>query len=283
MIIMQHTAKIALILALGSPCAAQTPKAPPTVDALIAAMKTKEGAFETASIEMSTEGSFPGGSSFKTKGKIRVLGKTHFHVVVESDFGPEMHSETETLLTPEGVYTREKDPVQGEVFTYMDAELLGELRAASKVLGKDSELPGLAAGAPQGLLGSQVLGDLAAQFELGVSGPVEVKGDSCWVVAGSLRAGASASDELEMSADRVDVLVRRQDLVLLRMTQLKAGKPISEVRIDKIELNLPMTPESFKLEVEPDQKPIDVMDHPPMRDQILRIFEEAEALGWKRK
>ncbi len=276
--------QITLVLALLSPCGAQTAQTtPPSLAALIEAMQAKEKSIESASLEMTTKGSFPGGITITTKGKIRVLGKTHMHVVVHTKFGPEMYSETETLVTPAGVYTREKDPVQGEVFTHMDPELLDELRAASLVLGKDLELPGLATGPADGPLGSRVLEDLSAQFDLAVSGPVIVADESCWVVAGPARAGSAADQADALPADRMDLLVRRQDLAILRMTQLQAGRPISDVRITRIELNLPMTPESFKLEIEAKQKPIDVMDHPPMRDQIQRIFDEAKALGWTRK
>ncbi|MHC5062962.1 MAG: hypothetical protein ACYTG5_03185 [Planctomycetota bacterium] len=250
---------------------------------LITAMKAKEMAIKTASLEMETKGSFPGGIEFSTQGRIRVLGETHFHILVRSDFGPEMQVETETLLTPEGLYTREKDPVQGEIFTHMEMELLEELRAASQASGKESNLPGVSAGPSQGPLGSRVLEDLSAQFDLQVAGPVKVRDETCWVVAGPLRSDAEKDNFEGMSADRMDILVRQNDYALIRMTQLKEGKPISDVRITRLEIDVPIAAESFKLEVQPTQNPIDVMDHPPMREQILRVFADAEAKGWKRK
>ncbi len=250
---------------------------------LITAMKAKEKAIKTASLDMETKGSFPGGIEFSTKGRIRVLGETHFHILVKSDFGPEMAVETETLLTPEGLFTREKDPVQGEVFTHMDMELLSELRAASAATGEESNMPGLSAGPSQGPLGSRVLEDLVAQFNLEVTGPVRVNDESCWVVAGPLRSDAKQENFAGMSADGMDILVRQNDLALVRMTQLKEGKPVSEVRITRLEIDVPIPTASFKLEVQPTQDPIDVMDHPPMRDQIMRLFADAEAKGWKRK
>ena len=80
-------------------------------------------------MELETVANFPSPAPgipnrvLRTKGSLRVLGKTHVHVKMNADFGDGMVGENETVKTPEGVWTREQDPVQGTVYTYMRPEL----------------------------------------------------------------------------------------------------------------------------------------------------------------
>src|SRR5688572_10397217 len=84
--------------------------------------------FQSATVKRRQKGEFPDGGKFEVSGTIRVLGKTHVHEVRTGRFGEDLHTEAEMVITPEGVWTREKDPIAGEVFTFMRPELVAELK-----------------------------------------------------------------------------------------------------------------------------------------------------------
>ncbi|MCA8944187.1 MAG: hypothetical protein KDB80_16600 [Planctomycetes bacterium] len=253
-----------------------------TVHDLVAKIQAREGAVKSVRLAMTTTGEFPGGATFRTEGTLRVLDATHFHSKLEASFGDEMTSESETVKTPDGVWMRERDPAQGEVFVRMDKDLMADLESASRALGDGS--PAIAPGVDQaaGPLGSKMLEDLDAQFALKVEGPRVVDGQEVWTVDGDRRAGGDTVDDEFGPAERVAVLVRRSDCALIRMTTFSSGKPLVDVKVTSIELDVPMEPASFELAVPKRARVVDVMDHPPARAQIERIFAEAKAKGWKR-
>ena len=254
----------------------QTPQAPSLtpLQQLLKEIKEREKTAESVSLELETEGTFPDGSRFRTSGTLRVLGTTHLHSLMTAHFGDDIQAETETVKTPEGVSMREKDPVQGEIYLHMDADLMNRLQSATEHLGKDANMPGV--GGPEGPLGSALLEDLDREFDLTVEGPKVIDGQECWVVKGPLR-GEKAPDGT--SPDAVDIIVRRQDAAVIRMTQLRDEKPIVEVRILRMDMK-PLDAESFVLEIPENASVIDIMQHPPARAQIDRILEEAREGDW---
>ncbi|MBK8976529.1 MAG: hypothetical protein IPM29_11480 [Planctomycetes bacterium] len=247
---------------------------------LIGYVKAREHAVRTVSMDIHTEGVQPDGSRFSADGSLRVLGDTHIHMRTTIRFGEGMWAATETVRTPAGMQMRESDPVQGEVFLSMDAATMARIDSASRALGDDGGPLGGDDGRARSPLGSAMLEDLAERFELTVEGPRVVDGRRAWVVAGPIRGGRSEDLELlGLGADRVDVLVREGDGAVVRMTQLRSGQPLLDVRIEHLELDQPMEPDEFVLSVRSDRV-VDVLDHPPARAQIERLFEEARAKGW---
>ncbi len=108
-------------------------------------------------------------------------------------------------------------------------------------------------------------------------------------VATLKQQGCSAQDDRwqevlvtdQFTPDRVEFAVRAPDLAVVRMTTFREGKPLTTVRITKIELDGPMDESKFVLELPPRVTPIDVMDHPPAREQIQAVLADAGAKGWK--
>ncbi len=274
---------LALTLCAGQGTSQTTPSAPKpkSVKELVTFVKAREEAVKRVYIEMETEGLLPDGMRFKTAGTMRVLGKTHFHSRMQVHFGEDLVAETETVKTPRGVWTREKDSIQGSVTTHMKPELLAQLESASRFLDKDAGLPGLG-GKAQGPLGSAMIEDLNRQFDLALTGPEVVDKQTCWVVTGMLRKGQSPAEGLppQLAPDQVEIAIRTLDLAVVRMTQLRAGKAMTTVRIKKIELDRPMDKNSFGLKQGDTVTPIDVMEHPPAREQILSVLQDARDKGW---
>ncbi len=251
-----------------------------TLKDLVSVIAKREKAVKSVSLSMKTRGSLPGNATFESTGTLRVLGTTHFHTAMKTDLGNGLTSEFETVKTPEGVWMRESDPAQGEVFVKMDQKTLTDLESASQAIG-DSGMLGAGADMANGPLGSVMLDDLGKQFELAVSGPKVVAGQECWTVSGDRRKDAGEQVAFE-TADRVEILVRRADFAVVRMTQLSAGRPIVDIEVTSIEVDKPIEEATFKLELPAKARFIDVKEHPPARAQIDRIFAEAEAKGWKR-
>lgn len=248
------------------------------VEDILTALRAAEGRFERAVMRIRTEGWLPDGSKFRTEGTMRVLGKTHFHVRTHWAFGEDLEGETETVRTPEGVFMREDDPVQGEVFTRMSRELMERVDGASRALGGGA-LAGPGAEQSESPLGSRMIADLGASFDLRVTGPQTVDDAEVMVVSGPRREGVEV-DELAPEADQVDLLVRVRDGAVVRMTQLKDGVPVTEVRVLELDQTTELQPESFVMQPPQDATFVDVMDHPPAREQILRLLEDARSKGW---
>jgi hypothetical protein len=279
------TSALAFALGVAAAPAQQVPEPPEvaSVAELVRLIQQREKTVESVAIAMRTKGTFPGEAGFETTGTLRVLDATHFHSSMRVGFGDGMSSEFETLRTPDGVVMRESDPAQGEVFVRMDQALVADLESASKALGQAAGTIGV--GAPDlsaGPLGSVMLEDLAAQFDLQVSAPRPVGEAPCWVVQGPRRADLSDDQAAFGPADQVDLVVRCADLAVIRMTQLAAGKPIVEVEILSLVVDQPMDPTSFSIAIPEKARVVAAMDHPPARAQIERVFAEAEAKGWTR-
>ena len=250
-----------------------------TVPGLVEAIRAREKAVRSVELSMRTRGSFPGEEPFETQGTLRVLSTTHCHTQMSVRFGDEITTEFETVKTPEGVMMREKDPAQGEVFVRMEGDLLTDLDAASQVLGLGA-FDGPGAEMAHGPLGSIMLEDLSQQFDLSLSGPSLVGEFECWTVSGDRRKGEE--DEVFGVAERVEVLVRRADLALIRMTQFGGGQALVDVEITSLKLDLTLEPTSFGIALPSGARVVDALDHPPARAQIDQIFAEAAAKGWRR-
>ncbi|MGE0143840.1 MAG: hypothetical protein AB7I19_08000 [Planctomycetota bacterium] len=289
-----------LLLALGCPSiaaqdgpdktqpatqAAPKPKLPLDIttlrgtDDLIAVLRALEKDFRQVSMRIETTGVLPDGAKFRTEGSQRVLGATHFHVTTRWDFGEGLEGETETVRTPDGVWMRERDPAQGTVFTRMDRSLMVRVDSANRALGG-----GMAAGpgaeTAESPLGSRMIADLRAGFELTLRGPQEYDGSPVIVVAGPRRAGVE-DEMLAPEADFVEMFVRSRDGAVVRMAQLRQGVPLSEIRIVEFDQTRELSADSFTLVPPKDVSFRDVMDHPPAREQILRLFQDATERGWK--
>jgi hypothetical protein len=282
-------AAIPLFLVLGPVrAAAQEPAEPlleasqvESVDDLVKFVRQREQAVGSVSMQMESVGRFPDGSEFRTKGSLRVLGTTHFHARMSSTLGPDMETETETVRTPDGIWMRERDPVQGEVWLAMDRPTMERIDGATRALGPDADGAGFGSRDAQTPLGSAVLEDLGQQFDLQVRGPRSIDGQECWVVGGPLRPGLGSEDEpFGLGADQVDVLVRTGDGALLQMTQLRQGEPLMEVRITALEFDRPFDPASFRIEIPERVQWSDILEHPPARAQIERLLEDAREKGW---
>lgn len=230
-------------------------------------------------MRIETTGRLPDGSRFRTTGTMRVLGKTHFHVTMHWSFGEDQEGETETVRTAEGLWMRERDPVQGEVFTRMDKALMDRVESASAWLG-DPSLAGPGGAQAESPLGSRMIADLATSFALTIDGPREIDGVEVLVVSGPRKA-STEEDLLAPEADHVDVLVRVADAAVVRMTQLVKGEPITEVKIVELDLKPDLDPASFALVLPEGASFVDVLEHPPARAQIERLFDDARGKGWK--
>lgn len=291
-----RTSRTRFFASLGAVCcggllaAQESQEAPPTpiepsevstLGELVDYVRQGEKAVDSVAMEIESTGRFPDGSEFRTTGSLRVLGTTHFHSKMRARLGGEMEAETETVRTPEGIWMRERDPAQGEIFLRMDRPTMERVDSAAKFLGDDPQGRGFGQRESQSPLGSAVLEDLQRQFDLALREPRTVDGQRVWVVSGPLKDGLSAEDEaFGVGADRVDLLVRVLDGAVIQMTQLREGRPLLEVRIPRLEFDRPFDPSSFTLEVPDNAQVIDVMDHPPARQQILRMLEEARQQGW---
>ncbi|MFO1052702.1 MAG: hypothetical protein U1F36_10855 [Planctomycetota bacterium] len=250
-----------------------------SADDLIAALRAAEGQVDQVTMRIETTGTTPDGRKFRTEGSMRVLGKTHFQVRTHWSFGDELEGVTETVRTPEGVWMHEDDPAQGPVYTHMGKDLMERVDAASRVVG-DGPLGGPGEDEAAGPLGSRMLADLGAEFALRVEGPRKIDGMEVMVVSGARKPGAQ-DDLLAPDADNVDVLVRVEDGAVMRMTQLKDGQPITEVRVLEMDRKSKLAPESFVLAVPAEVSFLDVMAHPPAREQLTKLFADAKAKGWR--
>jgi hypothetical protein len=253
-----------------------------SIDDLLAFVKAREGKARAVIMEIESVGKFPDGSEFRTEGTLRVLGKTHFHARMVAQLGPDVEAETETVRTPEGLWMRERDPVQREIFLAMDRATMERVDAATEVLGESAALGGFGTREAESPLGSLVLADLAQQFDLEVGEPRDVGGTRCWIVSGGIKGGLDPDEEaFGLGADQVDVVVRVSDGALVKMTQFRDGEPLLEVTIGKLQILESLDPASFTLALPERAQWSDVMDHPPARAQLDQLFEDARAKGWK--
>ncbi len=250
----------------------------PSLDELIASMAERERKLASAEVDMVTSGSYPGGTTFRIERRLRVLGQTHVHQSLRFAFDDGIKSEQETVTTPDGVWMRERDPAFGELFLRMSQELAAKLQDARAVLSASGDAPGQLGNAANELRGAEMLRSLARAFDLRVERRL-VQGKEMYAVKGDARAGSEAAaggDESE-APDHLELLVRPDDLVVVQMVQFRAGRETMRVEITRIDLDVPMQPGDFRLELPEGREFVDVMDHPPAAAQIRHTLEQAEA------
>lgn len=264
-----------------APLAAQDPEQPakPTVAELITQLQTREKAAKTVSLAMRSRTAVPDGPTFETAGSLRVLGTTHFHVSMRMKIGDGMEGEHEVVRTPDGTWTREVDPMQGEVLTKMSKETMLALEEAAKELGDDVPA-GAIPGQSEAPLGSAMLASLVKRFDLEVASKLVRDGIDHWVVRGDVRSGASPEGDEEglPRPDRVELLVRATadgPLAVVKMTQFAQGTEVMTVEIDSVVLDQPMAEASFKID-DRGRKVVDVMDYAPAAQQIQSVLDQAK-------
>jgi len=259
---------------------AQNATAPgqPTVPELIEQLKQREAAAKSVSLAMRSRTAVPDGPVFEATGSLRVLGSTHFHVAMRMKVGDGMEGEHEVVRTPNGTWTREVDPMNGEVVTRMSKETMAALEEASKVLG--DEVPvGAIPGQSEAPLGSAMLASLAKRFDLQVANKLVRDGIDHWVIRGEVREGLAADPEDDglPKPDRVEVLVRtgaQGPLAVVKMTQYADGAEVLSVEVDEVVLDQPMEERSFRID-ERGKRVLDVMDYPPAARQIQDLLDRA--------
>lgn len=260
-------------LALHGPAPAQKP----TVAELVTQLQERERAAKSVTLKMRSRTAVPEGPSFETTGSLRVLGKTHFGVSMRMKIGEGIEGEHEVVRTPDGTWTREVDPMNGEVFTRMSKEKMLELEEASKILGDDVPA-GAIPGQSEAPLGSAMLVSLGKRFDLQVASKLVRDGIDHWVVSGEVRPGEVGEDDGMPKPDRVELLVRAMSdgpLAVVHMSQFSEGKETMALDIDEIVLDLPMSEASFKID-DRGKRVIDVMDHPPAAQQIQAVLDQAK-------
>ena len=264
------------------------------IDRLISSIQRVEEGLQGLRLNMSTTGSYPGGVTFSTRGTLRVLGTTHYHLRVEASFGgpggpDEIRSLTEQVGTSEGLWTRQMGPVE-DVYTTMDKDLMERLKIARRELAKEKEsvvavLSPLEDSAHP--LGSAVLGALNQQFSLTVKpGTVRVlDAVECRVIEGDRRGVAAGADQTPDVA-RVEIFLRESDNIPVRIVHWgeQGTNPLLEISITNVEINpTDLDEASFVLDVEEGRKVIPVMDHRPSMAQIQRLLSEYAALQRDKK
>lgn len=273
-----------LLLAAGVAAQAQQGAAPTTqphsVADLVALMKARQQDVDSAVLEMTTEGSYPQGMKFRIDGTVRVLHGTHMQVSTQAKFGEDFTAEMETVRTPQGVWIREQDPAQGEVYLHMDPDLVAKVQKATAKLGGDGQAPGGLPSQATDPLGAAMVQSLAEHFDLKLEQRA-IEGQDFYVLKGDVRGDAPSEQGDEMDGedfatpDRVEVLVRARDLAVTQMTQFRAGHELMKVSITKLVLNAPLEESSFEIDVPPGKHFVDVMDHPPSAAHINQLLSEA--------
>ena len=266
---------------------AQEPQ-PPTVRELLEKVRGREKAVKSVEIEFSVRDRFPNDVCFESRGTLRVLRGTHFHTAVKVAFDDEVRSEMQTVVTPEGVWTRRKDPIE-EIYLFMSPELRKEMETKTRRLGERANLPGPLSAPEGGVLGGAMLQALSKQFDLKVTGRKEIDGVRCWVLAGDRRQPKSGEQgkresPLEQPAPaRAEVMLRDPDAIPIRMTQFGAdGAPMVSFKVHRLAVDAKLDPTSFKIRPE-GATFIDIEKHPPSWAQILRVREAYAELEEKEK
>lgn len=288
---MNRTARIGLWIASAvAPLAAQGTATAPQDSTQSAAIKEiaerlarLEASARSVSLDMATRGVYPGGSSFRTEGSIRVLDGTHFHVRTIFHLGDDLTGRSEVVRTPDGVRMLDVDPTFGEVLLEIAggespegddrAPLLVQLDAASRVLGTDRDVPGVFGNRARTPLGAGLLAELDRSFALEVVGRGERQGVAGRRIEGRLRQG-EGGPAVPPLADRVELFVRDLDGALVHMAQFQGNQVLAEVEITRLELDTELDPASFVVDAR-GLKPRDVREHPPFWNEISKVLAEA--------
>ena len=159
---------VALQLSQGLWAQASRDTQTPTVRELLERVRAREKAVKSVEIEFSIQDRFPDNRRFESRGSLRVLQGTHFYTAVEVSFDDEVRSEMQTVVTPEGVWTRRKDPIE-EVYLFTNPKLRKEMELKTRRLGETAPLPGPMSAPSAGVLGGAMLLALSRQFDLKVT------------------------------------------------------------------------------------------------------------------
>ncbi|MCB9869681.1 MAG: hypothetical protein H6837_07470 [Planctomycetes bacterium] len=292
-----HAGWATACLALLPQAPAQAPSKPAdasqtsAVSEIVRRLEQREARLKSLKLELRTEGSYPNGVSFRTQGTLRVSGGTHFHIRVASHFGAasDIRSEVEKVVTPKGVWTRQKGPVE-EAYTTMTAELAERLRRARRELAArrpsrpEEHLPGGLADDGKAALGSQLLAGLNRQFDLAPVDPPKKLGKvACRVLAGARRrAGGEKKDAGAVdptAVQRVEVWLRAADEVPVQVVQFASdGRVLLKLTIENLEIDPVLDPSSFKLVPPAGVTFQDVRTHRPSWAQIQRLLDDHAAM-----
>lgn len=274
----------ALLVAVAGLVSAQDPPKPPeqspppsAIDRLVETLRAAESAAKTVLLEMRTEGRYPGGATFETRGSLRVLRGTQpaVHSVVEFTFADGLSGRIESVKRPDGVWMLERNPTFGEVYLHLDAELVADLEWAGEVLARE-DLPGMADSRAAAPLGSALVGDLARQYDLRELDRKDRDGQEGRWFGGDLRSGVLPEGDPDLPmADRVELFVRNPDQALLEVVHLKAGKALQRIAVQRLQVDAPMTLESFRIDPK-GAKLREVRDFPPAWEQIQQLLKQAE-------
>jgi hypothetical protein len=243
---------------------------------IVAQLQAREKAAKTVALCMRSKTAIPDGPTFTTEGTLRVLGTTHFHLSMKMKASDGMEGEHEVVRTPQGTWSREVDPMQGEVQTQMSKETMAELAEASRLLGEDAGT-GAIPGQAEAPLGSTMLASLSKRFDLKVVSKFVRDGLDHWVLRGDARPGDVGDADGLPPTDRVEIVVRAAadgPVCLVRMAQFATANEVMAVEIDDVQTDAPMTEASFKFDPR-GKRVIDVMDHPPAAMQIKALLEQA--------
>jgi len=276
--------------AQGLPAQARQDPQPPTVGQLLKTLQTREKSVKSVEIEFSVQDRFPNNRRFESRGILRVLHKTHFQTAVQVSFDDEVRSEMQTVVTPDGVWTRQKSPIE-DVLLFTKPELREEMEQKTRKLGETTRLPGPMSTPKGGVLGGAMLLALSRQFDLKVTGRKVVDKVACLVLSGDRRqpkAGDDTGDResplAQPAPEKATVIVREADAIPIRMTQFGADdKPMVSFEIHKLVLDAELDTTSFKIDKPEGATFIDIEKHPPSWAQILRVREAYAELEEKEK
>lgn len=260
------------------PLPAQKPQLP-TARELLEKVQAREKTIKSVQVEFSVRDRFPNNVRFESRGTLRVLRGTHFHTSVQVAFDDEVRSEMQTVVTPQGVWTRRKDPIE-EIYLFMSPELRKEMEEKTRRLGETANLPGPLSGPKGGALGAAMLQALSQQFDLKVTGRKEIDGADCWVLAGARRQPKAGEEDKRQGPlgqpvpEKAEVVLRAPDAIPIRMTQFGAdGTPMISFKVHKLAVDARLDPTTFKIDRPEGATFIDIEKHPPSWAQILRVRE----------
>ncbi len=280
---------VALQLSQGLWAQASRDTQTPTVRELLDRVRAREKAVRSVEIEFSIQDRFPDNRRFESRGCLRVLQGTHFYTSVEVSFDDEVRSEMQTVVTPDGVWTRRKDPIE-EVYLFTNPKLRKEMELKTRRLGETAPLPGPMSAPSAGVLGGAMLLALSRQFDLKVTGRKKVDDVQCLVLTGDRRSLQPGDTNRRRSPleqpvpEKAEVILREADAIPIRMTQFGSdGKPMVSFQIHKLAVDTKLDPSTFKIDKPKGATFLAIEKHPPSWSQILRVREAFAELEEKEK
>lgn len=270
---------------LASALAAQTPSGEspgtpqdPVIKELVEKMRAAERGVTRIRMQLATEGRMPGDLEFRTKGRLRVLrteqgAASAVHSDLEFTFADGVSGRMQSVWKPDGVQILEDNPLFGESFLQIDAEVLRDLEWAGEVL-RRSDLPGAPDQRAVSPLGSSMVADLAQRYELAKLSHKWKDGSEGHWYGGDRRTGPGEAEDPDLPlADRVELFVR-DDLALQEVVFLQMGKVVQRITVEELVLGEPMAPESFRIDAK-GMRPQDVRQHTATWEQIQHVLESA--------